>query len=350
MSDLELTHTYPTYAYLGLDELGASAHLMVDGARRTHTSRVLSHWPGSATPDHLARDLSAEIALAYLLDEREWDPNTEFVTNDHLDIDGLISLFFLTNPIFALEHAKLLIEIARIGDFGVVRSDAAAAVAWAIDVFMADPQLALVELVDAEMTREGETTRTYRALLQVLPRMITYPDLYAVFIREQRSRYERSRDALAKGLVIQTEHPELDLCIVTVPTGSVEITGASIGDEIPLDVDPLAIQSTTDASRILVCQQNRFVYYDRYETWVRYVSTQHPLRRNLERLASELSSLDVVHWVAGAPSSLVPVLHHGSEPSSLDTQVVVERVTNFLKTAPPAWDPFREEGPLLTDF
>ena len=40
-----------------------------------------------------------------------------FVSCNHFDVDGLLSVFALMYPTFALENAELLIETAHLGDF-----------------------------------------------------------------------------------------------------------------------------------------------------------------------------------------------------------------------------------------
>ncbi len=58
---------------------------------------TLSHWPRTATPRGLARDLSAEIAFAALDRGARWR-GARAVSNDHFDTDGLAGLFALADP------------------------------------------------------------------------------------------------------------------------------------------------------------------------------------------------------------------------------------------------------------
>ncbi|HUY07738.1 MAG TPA: DUF6687 family protein [Acidimicrobiales bacterium] len=335
---------FPSYRYLGLDELGDQRHLVVDGAPRPNTTTVLSHWPISPTPTGLWRDLSAEIVYAYLLDPDAWDRSVEVVTNDHLDVDGLISLYFLINPDRAVEKAELLIEVARVGDFGVVRSTQAAEIAWILEALMQDPDLAIVDLVDSAVTPGRATTVMYRALLALLERIIESPERYESIVRGPRERFQATMVDLAAGRVALEEHLESDLCIAHVDrTVSID-EGSNIVEGVPIGVDRYAIHSATSASRILVCHGQRFVYYDRYETWVRYVSQRHLLRRDLQKLALQLNAIDNVQWVAGHPSTLAPVLHHGENASSLTQDCLVKTLLDFLSQSPVAWNPFESHG------
>ena len=330
----------PRYHYLGLDELGDQRHLVVDGAPRQNSATVLSHWPVSPTPTGLWRDLSAEIAYAYLLDETAWDQSTDIVTNDHLDVDGLISLFFLTNPERAIERAELLVEIARVGDFGVVRSTKAAEVAWILQALMQDPDLAIVDLVDSAVTPGRATTLSYRTMLAVLERIIEFPERYEAILKAPRQRFFATMEDISSGRITLEEHQENDLCVVHVSEAATLNEASNAVEGVPIGIDSYAIHSSTSSSRILVCRDKRYVYYDRYETWVRFVSTRHQLRRDLGRLSIELNKVDQVEWVAGHPSALVPVLHHGMEVSSLDRDRLIASLVDFLSSSEPAWDPF----------
>ena len=78
--------------YRPYGELTDTPHIVVDGSAQAGTILTLSHWPGAATPDALRRDLSAEIAFAYL-DHPELRVDAEFVTNNHFDQDGLVAAF-----------------------------------------------------------------------------------------------------------------------------------------------------------------------------------------------------------------------------------------------------------------
>lgn len=324
-----------TWRYAGLDELEGRPHVVVDGAARAGTTLVLSHWPMSPTPAHLARDLSAEIARAFLSDDLAATEPSGLVTNDHPDLDGLVSLFFLTAPPRALEHADLLLEVARVGDFGVVRSLEAARTAWALETLMRDPHLATVDLVDAAINEQSTLTRTYRSLLAVLPRYLEDHDRFRYLFAHREERFLASRELLALRST-SAEDPSLDLAIFEIDSQEMDD-----GDESSptLGVDALAIHSATDASRILIGRAGHIAYYDRYETWVRYVTRRRLARRDLQPLAVALSAVDRVPWKADPPAAIEPVLRTEGK-SSLSFSEAVERISAYLAQSPVAFDPF----------
>ena len=119
------------------DERGAGRVVHVDGSpigESTPNDLHLSHWPGNLTPEPLKRDLSTEIAFAFLdLPEAQRDDllaGAEAFVLNHYDTDGICALFVLTRPDDARPHRERLHEVALSGDFFTVRSDEA----FAIDV------------------------------------------------------------------------------------------------------------------------------------------------------------------------------------------------------------------------
>lgn len=109
-------------------DYGASAevaNIVVDGSPNAGTVLTLTHWPGIPAPPGMARDLSAEMAFAYLDDPPEHPP-ADIVTNNHFDQDGLVSIFALCHPDEALRHRELLIDVAAAGDFATYHDRRAA--------------------------------------------------------------------------------------------------------------------------------------------------------------------------------------------------------------------------------
>jgi hypothetical protein len=74
----------------------------------------LSHWNGNTTPDEYYADTSTEMALLL--------PSDKFpdavVLNNHVDTDGILSVFACVQPQLAQQYAPLLIAAAEAGDFG----------------------------------------------------------------------------------------------------------------------------------------------------------------------------------------------------------------------------------------
>src|SRR5262245_23297749 len=95
-------------------ELGDRPNVIVDGAANAHTVLTLSHWPASPTPDALRDDLSAQIVFRYL-DRPDLRVDTDVVSNNHFDEDGLVGVYSLLFPEDAQRNRELLIGIAAAG-------------------------------------------------------------------------------------------------------------------------------------------------------------------------------------------------------------------------------------------
>ena len=93
--------------------------LFVDGTAegqfRDQFDLELSHWKPNRTPVQYKADTSTEICLKFVKDNPKH--YYDLVVNNHLDVDGILSLYVILNPKIALKHAKVLTEAAAIGDF-----------------------------------------------------------------------------------------------------------------------------------------------------------------------------------------------------------------------------------------
>lgn len=94
----------------------------VGTAFRPDADLELSHWVPTSTPARWAADTSTEICLRYAADPPPAQGGV--AVNNHVDTDGILSLFTLVHPTLALAHRETLIGAAEAGDFwaGVGRS------------------------------------------------------------------------------------------------------------------------------------------------------------------------------------------------------------------------------------
>lgn len=93
--------------------------MYVDGTAgpefRDEVDVELSHWRPNKTEEQYKAGTSTEICFKYLHVNKE--PNYDLVVNNHLDVDGVLSVFVLTHPIAALANEDVLIQAAEAGDF-----------------------------------------------------------------------------------------------------------------------------------------------------------------------------------------------------------------------------------------
>jgi len=85
------------------------------GILRPETDLDLSHWRPNTTPEEYRAGTSTEICLRFLDHPRPgvWTA----AVNNHVDVDGILSVYVLVHAKHALAHRRTIIEAAEIGDF-----------------------------------------------------------------------------------------------------------------------------------------------------------------------------------------------------------------------------------------
>ena len=324
--------------------LDGRPNLVVDGPRAPGTVLTLSHWPHSATPKALARDLSAQIVFAYLVSKRRW-PTAELVSNDHVDQDGLVSLFAITCPGLAVPRRGLLEDVASAGDFAVFSSRRAARISFAIAGITQAVNAANQGSKPSPDSHAQNTATTYAELLQRFPDLVDNPDKYLAWWREEDASYQSSIEALDAGEVQVEEVPALDLAVVTVGEGFRAGLCTRFTAKSDWMVHPAAICNATRCLRVLVVKGRQYQMRYRYESWVKLV-TRKPLQRVdfgplVDLLNSEESG--TASWSFDAVGALEPLLRTapGTE-SSLAPDRVGRLLKDHLGRAQPAWDPYSE--------
>lgn len=93
--------------------------LYVDGTAnndfRQGVDVELSHWRPNQTEERYRAGTSTEICFKYLQYNRDID--YDLVINNHIDVDGVLSVFTLTHPTVALMYKDILIGASEAGDF-----------------------------------------------------------------------------------------------------------------------------------------------------------------------------------------------------------------------------------------
>jgi len=82
---------------------------------RPETDLELSHWRPNLTPAEYRSGSSTEICFRFLDNPR---PGTwTAAVNNHVDVDGILSVYVLVHSERALQHRQAIVEAADIGDF-----------------------------------------------------------------------------------------------------------------------------------------------------------------------------------------------------------------------------------------
>ncbi len=323
------------FEYSGYEEARSRPNIVVDGSPNQATVLTLTHWPGYPVPAGLEGDLSAQIVFRYLDEPCEHEP-ASIVTTDHFDQDALVSLFALTRPDEAKSHEDLLVDLAGAGDFAVYTDRRAARASMALSR-MSEEQ------VDDDYA--VYTDRLFRKTLPLTLDLLLDPEPYRPLWESEDAELDMCERAIESGQVSIDEDLELELAVVTMAP-DIGVGGHRFGGMHHEGIHPMAICNRTACSRVLEIIGDRYLYTDRYESWVQVVSRPIPRRRDLRPLAEVFTSMesDGEAWTASGPGSLTPKLGH-SGSSSIPADEVVARVKNHLAKQPPAWNPFNPADP-----
>lgn len=85
------------------------------GIFRTATDLDLSHWRPNQTPRQFRAGTSTEICYRFL--DAPLPGNWTLAVNNHLDVDGLLSVYVLVHSSHALGHRHTIVAAAEMGDF-----------------------------------------------------------------------------------------------------------------------------------------------------------------------------------------------------------------------------------------
>ena len=296
-----------TFRYLDYEASRQVPNIVVDGSPNESSVLALSHWPGVAAPPGLARDLSAEMAFAYL-DTPVEHPRADVVTNNHFDQDGIVSIHALIEPESSLAHRELLIDVAAAGDFATYRDRRAARASMVLSRFAE---------ADNECEYDEFTDQLYTELLPQLMTIVLDNDRHRELWADEDDQLTASEQAIASGAVTIDEHPDADLAVITIAHDQPVRSGHRFGGQSFEGLHPMAINNATGRFRLLIVHGRRYRYIDRYETWVQFQS--HPVlaRVDMRPLAEQLTAQETstTTWSAGSLDSLSPELSHDGESS-----------------------------------
>ncbi len=337
MSPLPAAASYAPYY-----EVTGQPHIVVDGKAQDGTTLTLSHWPWNNTPEVLRRDTSTDIAFAYL-HEPSLHQDVSPVTNSHYDEDGLLSMFALIDPELAREHENLCIATSYATDFWRCTDESAAKLACVLG-FWSDAELSPLGAELFALPLRERIVAQYRGMLDAIDGILTGSPDESQW-RAEFVFWQTSREQVAAGKVAIEEHAELDLAIVQIPADFVDYTICRYLQRWSLPVHPFAVFEQTNCSRVLWVHGGRIWFQYRYESWVQIASFRPQPRVDLEPLALRLTELEPgsARWqFEGVHEVAAQLATESSRETGLSSATVIAELTAFLRSAPPAWDPYGE--------
>lgn len=334
----------PDLRYVPYPELAdGTPNVVVDGSPTDGTLLCLSHWPGIASPARFAADLSAEMAFSYL-EAFDHHPGAEAVSNNHFDQDGLVGVFALASPADALARRALLVEVARAGDFADTASVEAARISMVLSAY-ADPARSPLERLPEDY--DTLTALLYGELVERLPDLCDRIESYRALWGDEDATLSASEAALASGAVTIAEVPDVDLAVIHVAASAPASGGHRFGGQWVSGLHPIAVHAATRCGALLTMRGSHYELAYRYESWVQFRSRPVRARVDLAPLAVRLNDAETTaggssSWAAADVSALTPTLAPTAEGgSALAPAVVRALIEEYLRTAPPAWDPYR---------
>ncbi len=322
-------------------ELEETPNVIVDGRGNDATVLVLSHWPRNQTPAELKADSSTEIVINYLRSaEREtYRRGAGAVSNNHYDVDGLMSMWAVLNPETALEHAGLLVATGECGDFDRWSSEHATKIACALygmELGKTSPvRLALTGIRDYL----ERTEFLYRHMLPLVGELITNVDSFEEYWRDEFARVQADRELFATGEAGLQEIPELDLAVF----------------DLPRRLHDMALYEQTPCSRVLLMiEGHRYQVRYRYESWVELKSRRPPPRIDLQPLADLLQTFEGNDgdWVADETHHTLPHMRlRGPEgsisPSSITpglfSRLLITHLRDNAENTALLWSPYEAD-------
>lgn len=302
-------------------------NILVDGSGNMYTVLTLSHWPRSPTPKELKADLSTEIVFNYL-EKPEFHVTERAVTNNHFDEDGLLGIFSLIKPDFALDHKKLLIDCASVGDFEKYSSQEAMKIVFTIrdKVNKAKAQ------TDPAIFKATTSDKQYRYFLDIIPDIIENIDSYSDHWRNQFNLEQELEHFVSTDNVSIQNFDRYDLTVIELLSNDHSIEKCRLLPYL------LAFNTKVNNYRVLVKQDQQYRFYYRYESWVEVVSSKPFPRINLTDLCSSLNEHEKnLIWKFNDWDELYT---KRNKKSDLSLEDLLQQVFNFFDQNKRPWNPW----------
>jgi len=307
------------------DDLAGVPNVVVDGRGNDATVLTLSHWPHNRTPPELKADSSTEIVINYLRSPKRetYRRGAEAVSNNHFDVDGLMSLWAMLNPEAALERAALLVATGECGDFDRWSGEQATKVTCALYGLEQQPSSPIRRGLGGIRDYLERTAYLYRQTLPLVHELLDNVDAFEEYWRDEFARVQAGRELFARGEATVQEAPEIDLAVF----------------ELPHEVHDMALYEQTQCTRVaVVMEEQRYQVRYRYESWVELQSRRTPARIDLRPFADFLQAFEgnAGDWAADEVQHTLPRLRlrgpeGGASPSSITPGLFLRLLANYLR-------------------
>jgi hypothetical protein len=335
------------FAFRPYHELEGMPNIICDGAPvGSSTIITLSHWPGTVLEDKFRADSSTQIAFRWAEDAKAIAelPLVVFVSNNHVDEDGVLSISALVHREWAFEHRHLLEAASICGDFSKVKPEDGDAfkLVWAIRSVLDPVSSPFPSEIFDKSDHMKTTGAQYAAVLPHLPRLVAELDSAALW-KEAEAEFQKMRWHIAAGNVTFERIPALDLGFVRVlPAASNAVSKGS--PSYPMSHNFAYVPSTIaifselaygkggemECYRVAIENQGKWELRYRYESRVQVVSEPLPLKRydwnSVRDRLEELETATGVSWVADGFDDVVPGIRNVGAATSMPYETVRKEV------------------------
>jgi hypothetical protein len=198
---------------------------------RPQTDLELSHWRPNRTPPQYRGDTSTAACFRFL--DQPQPGLWAAAVNNHLDVDGILSVYVLVHSAHALRHRDTIVAAAEMGDFWVWGPPAAQRLFQGITLLM-----------DALRELQTETRAIYEQAFARIPALIDGSDLDAAAIDATLRPLRSAAELVEQGTIARRP----------------------LGDRFTQYIVPLAIAGDDDGRAAYVPQFNEAVS-DRAVLW-----------------------------------------------------------------------------------
>jgi len=151
------------------------------------TDLELSHWRPNRTPAEYRAGTSTEICFRFLENPR---PGTwTAAVNNHVDVDGILSIYVLIHSGHALQHRRAIVEAAEMGDF------------WG---WGEPPAQRVFQGITRLMRLEREPRAIYEEAFDILPGLIDGSDPRATEIDDSLAPLREGIELVEQGQISRT--------------------------------------------------------------------------------------------------------------------------------------------------
>jgi hypothetical protein len=158
------------------------------GIYRPESDLELSHWRPNCTPREYRAGTSTEICYRFLDAPRPADWTV--AVNNHVDVDGILSVYVLVHSDHALRHGTTISQAADMGDFWGWGEPAAQRLFQGITLLM---------------RRGGEAQSVYAEVFRRIPALIDGSDPEALQVDESLAPLRRGIELVEQGKITRTQ-------------------------------------------------------------------------------------------------------------------------------------------------